>query len=348
MPTVLDFTPTSDTTGTVSLPAKTVSAGSAIVVFAFCGGSPTATVSDGVNTYTQRRMFTDSTYYRLYMWTAENVAAGSTTITITQSGSIRYFLHAYELTGVPTSGVFDAQDAFTDNSTTQYAAGVSGITVASGATALSIFFQDRTNSNTQSGWASVSAAASAGGWFPYVSTKTFAGGASGERATVSASSGGAYVAGLISIKASGGTSATASGVTVTSAASIVVGSASGQLAGTASGVTFTAAGSLVAGSASGVINGTLNFQAAGFEFGRRTGSGISTFALDNGASYRYTIHADALTLGSALHTSAAITLDSAGKLPNYVGSAVAPGTQYRIVAIRQADGEAATFRVTAT
>lgn len=145
----------------------------------------------------------------------------------------------------------------------------------------------------------------------------------------------------------GGTSATANGATVTAAASILAGNASGQAGATAIGRTLTAAAALIAGAASGVINGTLNFQAAGLEFGRRTGLGTGTFALDAGASYRYTIHADALTLGAALHTSSAITLDTAGKLPNYVGSAVVPGTSYRIVAIRQADGEAAIFRMTA-
>lgn len=146
----------------------------------------------------------------------------------------------------------------------------------------------------------------------------------------------------------GGGDATATGVTVTAAASLIAGSASGTVAGTASGVTLSAAASLIAGSASGVVNGTLDFQAAGMEFGARTGLGISTFALDNGVSYRYTIHADGLTLGNPLHTSSAENLDSAGKLANYVGSVVAPGTTYRVVAIRQTDGEAAVFRVEAS
>lgn len=146
----------------------------------------------------------------------------------------------------------------------------------------------------------------------------------------------------------GGTDGTATGVTITAAGSFIPGSASGQAGATASGVTITAAGSFIPGSASGVINGTLNFQAAGMEFGSRSGLGIDTFGLDAGESYRYTIHADGLTLGSALHTSSAVTLDSAGKLANYVGSAVAPGSTYRIVAIRQADGEAATFRMVAS
>ena len=145
----------------------------------------------------------------------------------------------------------------------------------------------------------------------------------------------------------GGTSATANGTTVTSSASIVVGSASGQAGATAAGVTLSRPASLIPGGASGEVIGLLNFQAAGLEFGRRTGLAISTFALDAGASYRYTVHANTLTLGAAIFTSSAINLDAAGKLPNLSSALITPGTTYRIVAIRQADGEAAIFRMTA-
>lgn len=145
----------------------------------------------------------------------------------------------------------------------------------------------------------------------------------------------------------GGTSATANGATVTSSASIVVGTASGQAGATAAGVTLSRPASLIPGGASGEVIGLLNFQAAGLEFGRRTGLAISTFALDAGASYRYTVHANTLTLGAAILTSSAINLDAAGKLPNLSSALITPGTTYRIVAIRQADGEAAIFRMTA-
>lgn len=94
--------------------------------------------------------------------------------------------------------------------------------------------------------------------------------------------------------------------------------------------------------------GTLNFQAAGMEFGRRSGLGIGTFGLDAGASYRYTVHANTLTLGAALYTSTAIALDGTGKLPSLSDAAFVAGTTYRVHAIRQADGEACTFRVTAS
>lgn len=145
------------------------------------------------------------------------------------------------------------------------------------------------------------------------------------------------------------TYAVAAGATVSAAASLIPGSASGTATGTAAGVTLTAAASPIAGAVTGVVNGTLDFQAAGMEFGARTGLGIGTFALEAGVSYRYTIHADGLTLGAPLYTSAAITLDGAGKLPNYVGSVAVPGTVYRVCAIRQSDGEASTpFRIAAS
>lgn len=136
--------------------------------------------------------------------------------------------------------------------------------------------------------------------------------------------------------------ATASGATVSSTASLVAGSASASTSATATGKTLTAASSLL------YPGGTLAFQAAGMEFGARTGLGISTFALEAGVSYRYSVHADGLTLGAALYTSAAITLDGAGKLPNLAAlSWITPGTLYRVHAIRQSDGEAATYRMRA-
>lgn len=139
----------------------------------------------------------------------------------------------------------------------------------------------------------------------------------------------------------GGTSATANGSTVTAAASLIAGGASAASGATANGVTLSAAASLL------YAGGTLQFQAAGMEFGARTGLGIDTFALDAAANYRYTVHADGLVLGSALITSGVVATDSGGKLPNLVNSLIAPGVLYRVHAIRQADGEAATFRMKA-
>jgi hypothetical protein len=144
-----------------------------------------------------------------------------------------------------------------------------------------------------------------------------------------------------------GTGATASGATVTSTASLIAGGAFSGIGATASGVTLTAIASLLAGAALGNSGGTLQFQAAGMEFGKRTGLGISAFSLDAAANYRYTVHADDLALGAALHTSGVLATDSGGKLPNASIGAIFSGTTYRIVAIRQADGEAATFRMVA-
>lgn len=162
--------------------------------------------------------------------------------------------------------------------------------------------------------------------------------------------GSAQVAGgsLVLKDAAAGTDGTATGVTLTATSSLIAGSASASGNATANGVTFSVTSSLIAGAASGVVNGVLTFQAAGLEFGARTGVGIDTFALDAGVSYRYSVHADGLTLGSAILTSAAITLDGAGKLPNLVSASLTPGVTYRVFAVRQTDGEAATFRMTAS
>lgn len=153
---------------------------------------------------------------------------------------------------------------------------------------------------------------------------------------------------LDSFTASGlGTNGTASGVTFLVTASLIVGSAFSGTGASAPGVTYTPVASIVAGSAAGNAGGTLQFQAAGMEFGRRTGLGISTFALDTSQAYRYTVHADGLVLGAALITSSVINTDAAGKLPNLTSGSLFAGTTYRIVAVRQADGEAATFRMVA-
>jgi hypothetical protein len=111
---------------------------------------------------------------------------------------------------------------------------------------------------------------------------------------------------------------------------------------TANGATLVATASLIAGSASGPV-GTLNFQAAGMEFGRRTGLGISTFALDASQSYRYTVHADGLVLGAPIFTSGVVSTDATGKLPNVTNAAFAAGTTVWVCAVRQADGQRALF-----
>ena len=112
--------------------------------------------------------------------------------------------------------------------------------------------------------------------------------------------------------------------------------------GTANGVTLTATASLIAGSASGPV-GTLNFQGAGMEFGRRTGLGIASFALEASVSYRYTVHADGLVLGAPIFTSGVVSTDVAGKLPNATNAAFVAGTTVWVCAVRQADGQRAIF-----
>jgi hypothetical protein len=140
---------------------------------------------------------------------------------------------------------------------------------------------------------------------------------------------------------------TASGAVVTATASLTAGGAFAGTGANAAGVTLTATASLTAGAGAGNNNATLNFQAAGMEFGARTGLGIGTFALDAAVNYRYTVHADGLVLGAAVYTSGVLATDSAGKLPNLTNAALFTGHTYRVHAIRQADGEACTFRMVA-
>jgi hypothetical protein len=154
-------------------------------------------------------------------------------------------------------------------------------------------------------------------------------------------------ASLIPGSAEGSSGSTANGATLTATASLITGSASGEANVTASGVTLTATASLIAGSASGQILGTLQFQAAGMEFGGRTGLEIDTVSLDAEVDYRYQVFADGLTLGSVIYTSGVLTTDTNGKLANNQNVLFEVGTVYRVHAIRQSDGEAATFRMTA-
>lgn len=140
----------------------------------------------------------------------------------------------------------------------------------------------------------------------------------------------------------GGTNATANGATVTAASSLIAGAAGSSSGATANGATVTATSSLLAGLASG-SSGTLNFQGPGMEFGRRTGLGIGTFALDATQNYRYTVHADGLVLGAPIFTSGVVLTDVTGKLPNATNAALTTGATVWVCAVRQADGQRAVF-----
>lgn len=93
------------------------------------------------------------------------------------------------------------------------------------------------------------------------------------------------------------------------------------------------------------VSGTLNFQAAGMEFGNRVGVGT-----DAGVNYRYKVFGNSdLMLDTPIITSSVIALDSAGKLPNLVSVSITPAATYRVLAIRQADGATTNaFQMVAT
>lgn len=328
MPTVHDFTPDSGTGPTVQITKSDVALNSALVVFAFVGGGQTATIAlDTGETLTPRGNFSDGTYYRLYKLTAEGLTAGSKTITLTQSGGgPRWFLHAYELRNVPVTGVFDAEDAFTDNGTTQHAAGLSGITIASGATALAMFFQDRVNTNTHGGWTSISAAAGSG-WYPYAAKRDFAGGASGERATLTNGSGGYYIAGLISIKAG------VTGSSVTPGAGVATVSSAGN--STAATVPTAAAGAATVSAVGGTLVALVSSV-----FKNNTGTALVN--LTNVTAWVYSLTSGALVVkktAQATNGSGVLTLQDA---------AIATGTTYRVVFRNEVDGAEGMETLTAS
>ncbi|MGH9452365.1 MAG: hypothetical protein ACRD2O_00165 [Terriglobia bacterium] len=112
---VQDGTAVSSATGTTLTFtfANSVKAGNAILVFASASAGAAPSVSDGVNTYATLASSTNAPGFILAI--AQNIAAGSTTVTITaSSGSIA--LAAYEVSG--TAGVGSPYDYIVSGSVT--------------------------------------------------------------------------------------------------------------------------------------------------------------------------------------------------------------------------------------
>ena len=188
---------------------KTLTAGSTIIVFGEgSSGGAALTISDGVNTYAQKQTVTDATTIKTWCWIAENVAGGSTTITVSGYGGFGGSLLLYELQGASTSVSYDASDSIANaNSTTPiYAAQAGGITVSAGALAFALFRYDRDPSGlTASGYTAGTDSNRSGIAYFFPRWKTFAGGASGERASSTLGSASGYSTGvLISVKAAAG------------------------------------------------------------------------------------------------------------------------------------------------
>ena len=195
---------------------KTLTAGSTVLVFAMTSSTISAsalTISDGVNTYTQRQSFNQpSTNQGKWCWSAGNVAAGSTTITISGLGGYNGVMRVFELIGADAASAtssFDATDSFTQAVTSVYAAGAGGITVASGATAFALYFADRDITALSVSGYTAGTTHNANDLWSYPRWKDFPSGGSSERAAGTLTTNG-YTSGLlISIKeaAGGGSSA---------------------------------------------------------------------------------------------------------------------------------------------
>jgi hypothetical protein len=88
------------------------------------------------------------------------------------------------------------------------------------------------------------------------------------------------------------------------------------------------------------VAGTLVFQTSAMRLISRTGLAVTTFGLDVAVGYRLDVFAYALTMGSPLLTTGTLTTDSNGQLPNVTNALLVPGSSYRVVPIRQSDGQA--------
>lgn len=203
-------------TGTTISATKTLTAGSTVLVFASTvsgGGVAFSGCSDdGGNTYTERITETQSaTNLETTLYVAENVASGSTTITVSGLGGYLGELHVFELVGASTSGSFDAVDSFEQAVTSVYAAQAAGITVTAGATALAFYVGDRDlTALSASGYTAGTTSSAAGGAiYFYPRWQSFPSGASGERAAGTLTTNGYTHGILVSIKeAAGGGSST--------------------------------------------------------------------------------------------------------------------------------------------
>ena len=334
-----------------------VTAGNTILVLVNSGQGVSPPTSMSVtdtraNTYTQDKTGAEPPSApidsRWYIFSAPITTGGSCTVTATPTAGshIRMEIVVFEVGGLDNASLLETSNAGTPTGTgTTMSAG--SLTTSGGGFLLAAL-QSNGNYTTftpGSGWTGF------GGSPIYLRRQlqyriTSAGGSYTADATANAS----IAWGAIAVAyrdAAPPPGATAPGTTVTAAASLIAGSASSGVGATASGVTYSRAASLITGLAGGNGGGTLQFQASGMEFGRRTGLGISTFALDAAVNYRVDVFADALTLGSPILTTGVVATDGAGKLPNLTNALLFSGTTYAVAVTRQADKQRAIFQMVA-
>jgi len=204
--TVSEFTPASGTSASMQV-TKSVTAGSTIVVFGCSTEAAAAlSVSDGTNTYTEREAQTHgSSSIKSFVWTAPNVASGSTSITMTGLGGVyQGTLHAFEILDADTTTPYEESDYSIQSVTGVYFAQAAGITISAGGVAVGVLTADRDIVGLSvSGYTSGTSANTAS-VYTYSRWQIFAGGASGERAAGTLTSNGHTTGMLVAIKAAAG------------------------------------------------------------------------------------------------------------------------------------------------
>ncbi len=148
MTTVSQFTTAySASGGSVSTPAKSCTAGSTVVVFFRSNEwsappTPTCTVGGVSATLVQSAGATDTPYARA--WVLENIAGGSTVVTVSGYGSTRSgHVLAVELVGAATASALDVSSSiYSLGSSLQqfFSAASGGVTIAADATVLGCQF----------------------------------------------------------------------------------------------------------------------------------------------------------------------------------------------------------------
>ena len=203
--TVSEFTPSSGT-GTSLTVTKTLTAGSTVIVFASSTeGAAALTCSDGVNTYTEREAQTHgSSGIKSFMWTAPNVASGSTTVTLGGLAGYQGTLHAFEVLDADTTTPYEDSDYSIQSVTSVYHAQAAGITISAGGLALAVLSADRDIVGLSVSGYTAGTTVNTASIYAYPRWQVFAGGASGERAAGTLTSNGHTTGMLVAIKAAAG------------------------------------------------------------------------------------------------------------------------------------------------
>ncbi len=195
-----------NTGGNPNSAVLTVTAGSLLIVeFAYLTSPGDATITDDKsNVWTKDKTLSSGNVpnARVSVFSAPNAASGSTTITVTPTGSGAWRAKVREFSGADTGGTYVEQTASNSDDTTSVptAAPTPGLTIGAGSLVITTWVFDRSPTPSgPTGW-TTSAFASGDCWSAY---NIFAAGGSNERGTI-ASDATHYDAVLAVYKAAGG------------------------------------------------------------------------------------------------------------------------------------------------